>query len=178
PVKKAAKTFKANVVASKYASTDEVVQIAKGESKAQLIDSRTKKEHDGKDIRAIRGGYIPNTTINVSHVDTLAQAKDKKSGKMMATAYLDSASAEKAFGSLDKNKRTAAYCQTGTRSTMTYLQMRLLGFKDPANWDDSWRVYGSNTDLPAANEQWFNFAGLNKKIKNLEKKVAKLEGKK
>ncbi|WP_455217237.1 sulfurtransferase [Kaarinaea lacus] len=178
PVKKDAKTFKANVVASRYASTDEIVKIAKGESKAQLIDSRTQKEHDGKDIRAIRGGHVPNTTINVSHVDTLAQAKDKKTGKMMATAYLDSAAVSKAFGSLDKNQRTAAYCQTGTRSTMTYLQMRLMGFKDPANWDDSWRVYGSNTDLPAADEQWFNFASLNKKIKKLEKKVAALEGKK
>lgn len=178
PVKKAAKTFKANVVASRYASTDEIVKVAKGEAKTQLIDSRTKKEHDGKDIRAIRGGHIPNTTINVSHIDTLAKAKDKKSGKMMATAYLDAAAASEAFASLDKNKRAAGYCQTGTRSTMTYLQMRLLGFKDPANWDDSWRVYGSITDLPVEGEQWFNFASLNKKIKKLEKKVAKLEGKK
>ena len=97
---------------------------------------------------------------------------------MMATAYLDAAETSKAFASLDKNKRTAGYCQTGTRSTMTYLQMRLLGFKDPANWDDSWRVYGSTLDFPVAEEQWFNFASLNKKIKKLEKKVAKLEGKK
>ena len=96
----------------------------------------------------------------------------------MAPAYLDAASVSKQFASLDKNKRTAGYCQTGTRSTMTYLQMRLLGFKDPANWDDSWRVYGSITDLPVSGEQWFNFASLNKKLKKLEKKVAKLEGKK
>ena len=94
----------------------------------------------------------------------------------MATAYLDSATTSKAFESLDKNKRTLGYCQTGTRSTLTYLQMRLLGFKDPANWDESWRVYGSQLDHPVADEQWFNFASLNKKIKNLEKKVEKLEG--
>ncbi len=177
PVKKAATKFKAKVVSSRYGSTGEVLKIANG-SGVQLIDSRTKKEHIGKDIRAIRGGHVPNTTINVSHINTLSKAKDKKSGKMKATAYLDAATTSKAFSSLDKGKRTLAYCQTGTRSTLTYLEMRLLGFKDPANWDESWRVYGSQLDHPVAGEQWFNFAGLNKKIKKLEKKMAKLEGKK
>lgn len=177
PVKKTATTFKAKVASSRYGSTEEILKIANG-SGVQLVDSRTKKEHIGKDIRAIRGGHVPNTTINVSHINTMALAKDPKSGKMMATAYLDSATTAKAFSSLDKNKRTLAYCQTGTRSTLTYLEMRLLGFKDPANWDESWRVYGSQLDYPVAGEQWFNFAGLNKKIKKLEKKVSKLEGKK
>ena len=176
PVKKDAAKFTAKIVPSRYGSTEEIINIATGKAKMQLIDSRTKKEHIGKDIRAIRGGHVPNTTVNISHINTLSQAKDKKSGKMMATAYLDAATTSKAFGSLDKNKRTLGYCQTGTRSTLTYLEMRLLGFKDPANWDESWRVYGSQLDYPVAGEQWFNFAGLNKKIKKLEKQVAKLEG--
>ena len=58
---------------------------------------------------------------------------------------------------------------------MTYFQMRLLGFKDPANWDESWRVYGSQLDNPVEGEQWYNFASLNKKVKNLEKKLDALE---
>ena len=177
PVKKPATTFTAKVVPSRYGTTGEIVQFANGDTaNFQVIDSRTSKEYVGKDIRAIRGGHIPNVTINVSHINTLAQAKNPKTGKMMATAYLDSAMTSKAFSSLDKSKRTLAYCQTGTRSTLTYLEMRLLGFKDPANWDESWRVYGSQLDYPVAGEQWFNFAGLNKKIKKLEKQVAKLNG--
>jgi rhodanese-related sulfurtransferase len=68
-----------------------------------------------------------------------------------------------------------AHCQTGTRSTLTYLQLRALGFKDPANWDESWRVYGSTQEFPVEDEQWYNFAGVNKKIKSLEKKVDALE---
>lgn len=179
PVKKAATKFKAKVMASRYAPTDEILAVARGKISArQVIDSRSKKEYAGKDIRAIRGGYIPNTSINVSHLDSLAKAKDPKTGKMKSIAYLDPAAANKAFGKLDKNKRTIAYCQTGTRSTMTYMQLRLMGFKDPANWDESWRVYGSQLNYPVAGEQWFNFAGLNKKLKKLEKKVAKLEAKK
>lgn len=176
PVKKSPKKFKVKLVPSRYAPTSEIVKIANGKIKnVQLIDSRTKKEFDGKDIRAIRGGHIPNVTMNKSHVDTVLQKKDKKTGKMKPTGYLDANQAHKVFGKLNKNKRTVAYCQTGTRSTLTYLQLRLLGFKNPANWDDSWRVYGSTLMYPVANEQWFNFSKMNKKMKKMEKKLKKLE---
>lgn len=179
PVIKSAKTFTAKVVPARYSPTSEVLEVAQGKQKnMQLVDSRTEGEYEGKDIRAIRGGYVPNTTMNKSHIDTLMKEKDPKTGKMKPVAYFDPEETEKAFGSLDKNKRTVAYCQTGTRSAMTYLQLRLLGFKDPANWDESWRVYGSQLTNPVANEQWYNFAGVNNKIKALEKKISELEKKK
>lgn len=177
-VKRAPTTYKVNLNASRYSPTAEILQIAEGNDKAvQLIDSRTKKEYDGKDIRAIRGGHVPNVVLNKSHLDTLLQKKDPKTGKMKPVAYFDADQASKSFASLDKNKRTVAYCQTGTRSTMTYLELRLLGFKDPANWDESWRVYGSQLDYPVAGEQWFNFAKMNKRIKKMEKKMKALETK-
>ena len=169
-------TFKASVVASRYGSTDEVLEIANGASPdVQLIDSRSSREHNGTDVRAIRGGHVPNTTLNVSHKTTLAQEKDPKSGKMVSVAYFDADVVSAKFASLDPNKLTLGYCQTGTRSTMTYLQLRLLGFEDPANWDESWRVYGSQLSYPVADEQWYNFAGVNNKIKSLEAKVKALE---
>ena len=175
PVKLKAATFKANLVPARYSGTDEILQIAGGGSDSQLLDSRTSNEYKGKDIRAVRGGHVPNTALQVSHVDTLRQEKDRKSGKMGPVAYLDPDVAAKAFSKLDKNQRVVASCQTGTRSTLTYLQLRALGFKDPANWDDSWRVYGSVLEFPVEDEQWYNFAGVNKKIKNLEKAVKALE---
>jgi thiosulfate/3-mercaptopyruvate sulfurtransferase len=176
PTIKKATSFKAKPIANRYAATAEVLDIATGQaSGVQLIDSRTDKEFKGKDVRAIRGGHVPNVTIQVSHKDTLAQRKNAKTGKMERIAYFDPNEVAKAFGSLDRSKRTIAYCQTGTRSTMTYLQLRLAGFADPANWDESWRVWGSQLEYPVADEQWYNFAGVNKKIKNLEKKIKKLE---
>lgn len=180
PVKKEPTTFKANVVTSRIATTDEIVQIGNNQkANVQLIDSRTKNEYVGKDVRGVLGGHIPNA-VNVSHLNTLVKVKDKKTGKMKATSYLSPEATLKHFGHLDKNKRTVGYCQTGTRSTLTYLQFRLLGFKDAANWDDSWRVYGSNlhADYPmeAPNGvQFYNFAKVNKSLKKLQKKVAKLE---
>ncbi|HEB79377.1 MAG TPA: sulfurtransferase [Rhodospirillales bacterium] len=175
PTIRKAATFKAKVKSSRYAETSEILKIATGKSKAQLIDSRTSGEFKGKDMRAMRGGHVPNVSINVSHLDTLKQAKDKKSGKMKPTAYFDADVVGKKFASLDKSKRTIGYCQTGTRSTMTYLQLRLLGFKDPANWDESWRVWGSQLQYPVAGEQWYNFGKVNKTLKKLKKKVKALE---
>ncbi len=159
--------FSANVIKSRTASTEEMVKIAKGEVKdVNVIDSRTEKEHAGSDIRALRGGFIPNTTTNVSHVRTY----DVQTGKIHSMDDL-----ETLFGKLDRNKRTIAYCQTGTRSTLIYLELRLMGFKAPANYDDSWIVYGSNVDYPAANENWYDFVKVNEAIKVVEELKKEIE---
>jgi len=178
PTIKEPKTFTANVVPSRLATTREITDIATGQTTGvQLIDSRSKKEYQGKDIRAIRGGHVPNTTINVSHKDTMLKELDKKTEKMEATGFFDAKTLQEKFASLDKNKRTIGYCQTGTRSTLTYLELRLLGFKNPANWDESWRVYSSDlaANAPVESEQWYNFDKVNKTLKKLTKKVKKLE---
>lgn len=175
-----ARTFKANVAQNRYASTDEMIDIATGKTKGiQVIDARTGKEFKGADQRSLRAGRFPNTTINVSHKDTFDQTKDLESGKMKDNGFLSYDRVANFYKSLDKNKRTVAFCQTGTRSTLTYLELRLLGFKDAANWDESWRIYGSHyNDYPIENVQWFDFnrvRKLEKKLKKLEKKLAALE---
>jgi thiosulfate/3-mercaptopyruvate sulfurtransferase len=176
PSRKKSTTFKAHVVASRYGSTDEVLQVAKANNPTtQLLDSRTKAEHDGTEVHSLRGGYIPNTTINVSHEKTLATHKNRKTGKLETIEYLDPDATAKAFAALDKNKRTIAYCHTGTRAAMTYLELRLLGFKDPANYDESWRVYGSDVEYPVKNEQWFDFWNAQWKIQDLERRIQGLE---
>lgn len=170
-----AKMFKANVIHSRYATTDEALEIAKGTKKdIQVIDARTEDELKGSDQRALRSGRLPNTTMNVSHKDTFDESKDPETGKMKDNGFLSYEKVSEFYKSLDKNKRTVAFCQTGTRSTLTYLELRLLGFKDPANWDESWRVYGSHyNDYPIEDEQWFDF----NRIRSAEKKIKKLEEK-
>lgn len=181
PAMKPEKQFKAKVVASRLATSDEMLQIAEDKKQGvTVIDSRTKKEHHGEDIRALRGGHVPNTTINVSHKDTMDHEKDPKTGKDVDNGYLSPDRVAGFFKDLDKNKRTIAYCQTGTRSTLTYLELRLLGFKDPANWDDSWIVWGSNVKYPVAEEQWISLAGLKKTesaVKKLKEESKKEGGK-
>ena len=180
PTKKPEKTFKVNIVPSRLATTDEILRIATGAQQGvQLIDSRTKKEHTGAVQYGLRGGHVPNTILHVDHKETVQRVKDPKTGKMKPTGYLVPEVLEEKFGHLDRNTRTIGYCQTGTRSSLTYLELRLLGFKDPANWDDSWRVWSSNyQDYPVEapnGEQWVNFKSIFGDLKKLKKKVAKLE---
>jgi len=173
PTIRPAATFKARVVHSRLAETDEILSIAKGKKKGvQLIDARSAKENKGSDIRAVRGGKVPNTTINVSHKDTYEKSKDAATGEMVDNGFITPDTVAGFYKDLDRNKRTIAYCQTGTRSTLTYLQLRLLGFRDPANWDESWRVWGSHpAGYPVENEEFYDFT----KLKKLEKKVEALE---
>ena len=174
PTIKPATTFKSKFVKSRIATTDEVLKIAKGQEKGvQLIDSRNKKEYSGEDIRNLRGGRIPNCTLNVPHEETYDTVKDPASGKDKSTGVLSYERVAKAYEKLDKNKRTIAYCQTGSRSTLTYLELRMLGFKDPANYDDSWIIYGANEKYPVEEDQRIDFS----RIKNLEDKIKALEEK-
>lgn len=174
PTIKPASTFKTKFVKSRIATTDEVLKIARSQvTGVQLIDSRTKKEYTGEDIRSVRGGRIPNCTLNVSHTDTYDTVKDPATGKDKSTGILSHDKVAKAYGSLDKGKRTIAYCQTGSRSTLTYMELRMLGFKDPANYDDSWIIYGANEKYPAEEEQRIDLS----RIKSLEDKIKDLEAK-
>ena len=172
PTKLPAAAFKANVVKTRIATSDEMAKIARSEVKGtQVIDSRTEKENKGEDIRSLRGGHIPNTTLNVSHVDTY----HVETGELYSMGSL-----EALFGKLDKSRRTIAYCQTGTRSTLIYVELRLMGFKDPANYDDSWIVYGSNVDYPVANENWYDYVKVNdalKAVDALKKEIEELKAK-
>lgn len=128
--------YDAKIHASRLATTEEVLKIARGEMKdPQLVDSRTSAEYEGKDVRAKRGGRIPRCSVNVSHVDIF----DKGTGTLKSMDEL-----EKIYGGLDKKKRVIPYCQTGTRSTLAYVAFRAMGFKDPANYDDSWIIWGND----------------------------------
>jgi thiosulfate/3-mercaptopyruvate sulfurtransferase len=171
-------TYKAKVVKSRIATTGEIEKIAKGTTKGvQIVDARTKHEYEGTDIRAIKGGALPHTTINISHDTTYDQKKDPKTGKDTATSFLSPDHVMGLYKSLDKNKRTIAFCQTGSRSCLTYMEMRLMGFKDPANWDESWIVWGSDLTKkhPIENEEWIDLSRIDKLEKALKKIEAKLK---
>lgn len=132
--------YAAHIHKERIATTEEVLKIANGEDKGcQLVDSRTAGEYKGTDVRAKRGGHIPHCPVNISHVELY----DKATGKVKSMDDLN-----KIYGGLNKTRRVIPYCQTGTRSTLAYLALRLMGFKNSANYDDSWIIWGNSEDLP------------------------------
>ena len=52
------------------------------------------------------------------------------------------------YGKLDKNRRTILYCYIANRISFSYFVLRLIGFKDPAVYHDSWIVWGNDETLP------------------------------
>ena len=141
--------FKANVVKSRLATTEEVLKIAKKEEDAQLIDSRTIAEYLGESPtppghfladKIKRAGRIPNTIRNVPHY---YQFIDPQTAKLRPIYQL-----QRLYGGLDKDKRTVLYCYIANRISFSYFVLRLLGFKDPAIYHDSWIVWGNDETLP------------------------------
>lgn len=142
--------FKAQVVGRRLATTDEVLKIAKGELKdVQLVDSRLPVEFSGERAtppghfleKAVeRAGRIPNTILNLPHFQQFLDTETLRLKKIPALAAM--------YQRLEKDKRTVLYCFIANRISFGYFVLRLLGFKDPAIYHDSWIVWGNDTRLP------------------------------
>lgn len=150
PNKLPTSSFKASVRKEKLATTEEVLKIAKKEERAQLVDSRipdeflcTVKAPPGSPLveKIKRAGHIPGTVLNVPHTFQLMNPPGDV--KLRPIYQL-----QRLYQALDKNERTVFYCVTATRAALSYFVARLLGFKDPALYHDSWLVWGNDEGLP------------------------------
>ncbi|MFQ5828432.1 MAG: sulfurtransferase [Candidatus Methylomirabilia bacterium] len=144
--------FIAKVRGDRYASTA-YVRANLGHPAIQIVDARTEEEFAGLDIRAARAGHIPgslNIPLEWNWVDPNAAKKlaDSRAGNRDGMALKDAKALHELYRGLDPNKEVIIYCQTGTRSTLTYVVLRSLGFEKVRNYDGSWVVWASSPDLP------------------------------
>jgi thiosulfate/3-mercaptopyruvate sulfurtransferase len=161
------------------ATTDEVITMARRKS-VQIVDARTTAEHNGDDVRAIRGGHIPGA-INVPFEQNW---KDPETAKKLAQKKVpdNSGMALKAddelkalYARLDPAKKTVVYCQSGVRASETATVLEQLGFKHVRVYDSSWLGYASRLKAPVANETFFNVGATTSKVAALQKRVDDLE---
>ncbi|MBI4591093.1 MAG: sulfurtransferase [Candidatus Rokubacteria bacterium] len=173
--------FVAKVRADRYASTEYVKANLKN-ANVQIVDSRTPKEFAGDDIRALRGGHVPGAILipfeqNWADPEAAKKLADKKVTGRDGMALKDDKALREIYKGLDPKKEVVAYCQTGTRSTLTYVALRSLGFEKIRNYDDSWIVWGSRPDLPVENASYYDFVKVNaalRRIDDLERQVDEL----
>lgn len=157
-------TFKAVATSKRGAKADEVVRIAEGKERGGIVDVRSANEYKGLDVRALRGGHIPKA-VNID----FAKNFDANTFRMLPLDQL-----QEIYKDVPKSERVIVHCQTGQRASYAYLVLRALGYKDVANYDDGWRVYGSDLKLPVEDETWYDFNKVNvaiKAVKEIQEKV-------
>lgn len=104
-----------------------------------VIDTRSRLEFTGEDVRAARGGAIPGA-VHVEWLNNLTPEGQMKPAEELRRQF-------EAAG-VTPDKEIIAYCQTGYRSAHAYTALRLLGYERVRNYLGSWREWGDKTHLP------------------------------
>ena len=104
---------------------------------AVILDSRSKSEYKGYDIRAASAGHIPSA-INVDWINNINEDGTFKNDKEL----------EKLYSHIPKDKEVITYCQGGYRAANTFIVLRNLGYDRVRMYVGSWGEWGNKSSLP------------------------------
>lgn len=160
-------------------SNEEMLKLVQSKS-VQILDVRTPDEYSGKDVRAIRGGHIPNS-VNIPFEDnwqdpaTAIKLNKKQVADNAGMTLKSQADLKKLYAKLDPDKETVVYCQSGVRAAETAVVLKNLGFKKVKVYDSAWLGWGNNLKAPVAEETFLNVGALNAKLAAMQNKISQLE---
>ena len=113
--------------------------VARRDPKVLLLDVRPADMYSGKVIRhAVQGGHIPGA-LNVVSLD----GTDAQSQKWLP---LDKVA--EMYKALPKDASVIVYCHDGFRSTLAWLQLKALGYKDVRFFNGGWSQWDRSLTLP------------------------------
>lgn len=127
---------------STFASADEV-RAAVGDSETIIVDARTPAEYLGLQVSAARDGHIPGA-INVD------VAAHRRRGTDGIARFLPEAELRALYESagVTPDKPVIVHCQTGNRSSETFLVLEALGYDGVRNYVAGWQEWGNLPDTP------------------------------
>lgn len=161
-------------------SVDTPQMLAAQKRGVQIVDARTVPEFSGNDIRAIRGGHIPGA-INIPYEqnwadpDTALKLARKQVADNTGMSLKSEQELKKLYATLDPEKETIVYCQSGTRASETAVVLAKLGFKNVKVYEPSWLGYAAVLSAPANNETFFNVGALNSRLSTMQQRIEQLE---
>ncbi|SUZ55563.1 uncharacterized protein METZ01_LOCUS8417, partial [marine metagenome] len=96
-----------------------------GEADVAVLDTRTDGEYYGENVRAKRGGAVPNA-VHIEWTHNLSCDGAFKPAAELRRLYEDAG--------VTPDKEVISYCQGGYRAAHTYLALRLLGYPRVRNY--------------------------------------------
>jgi thiosulfate/3-mercaptopyruvate sulfurtransferase len=133
-----AASFKISERRDVLATAQDVLQSL-NKKETSILDTRSRSEYLGTQIRAARGGAIPGA-IHIEWTDNLDDSGKFKSATELQAMY--------SRAGITADKEVIPYCQGGYRSAHSYVALRLIGFPRIRNYIGSWKEWGDRTDLP------------------------------
>lgn len=122
------------------ASADEVLAATK-DSDEVILDVRRWSEFTGEEVRAKRGGRIPNATYSFWQ-DNLNWDADRR-------FVDDERLAERAReAGIEPDTEVITYCQGGVRAAHAAIALMMAGHEKVKVYDGSWAEWGNRDDLP------------------------------
>jgi thiosulfate/3-mercaptopyruvate sulfurtransferase len=107
--------------------------------KVKILDSREKDEYDGAvKFGEARGGHLPGA-INLTFNSLFKEDKTFKSADEIEAIF-------KAAG-LNKEDEIVTYCTAGIRSAHLALALRMMGYNNVKNYDESFYTWAKDANL-------------------------------
>lgn len=104
-----------------------------------LLDARPSDMYDGTRIQhSVQGGHIPGAVNVVSLQGIDGQSQQWKSLDELAAIYKN----------IPKDGTVVTYCHDGFRSTLAWLQLKALGYKDVRVYNGGWSDWDRTLTLP------------------------------
>ncbi|WP_226035126.1 sulfurtransferase [Aquibacillus saliphilus] len=115
----------------------ETLQASTDNENTIILDTRSEDEYSGEDVRAERGGHIPNA-VHIEWSEAITEVDGVPSFKSLedlTALYEDKG--------VTKDMTIIPYCQTNVRGAHTYFTLRLLGYDSIKPYEGSWAEYGN-----------------------------------
>ncbi len=105
-----------------------------------ILDVRSRAEHEGTDVRAMRGGHIPGA-VHLEWTDATAGDNVLRPAHELRAMY-------EARG-VTPDREVITHCQLGIRAVHTWFVLKhVLGYPNVRNYDGSWQEWGNRRDTP------------------------------